>query len=132
MSFTVEMQVRDYECDLQGIVNNSVYFNYLEHARHQFLKTRNLDFAQLAAQKINLVLTRCEIDYKSSLRPSDVFTVSVEPERISRLKIGFRQRIHCKADNQLMIDAFATVTSVNGRGRPFVPDFIEDWFSVAG
>ncbi|NLI24182.1 MAG: acyl-CoA thioesterase, partial [Bacteroidales bacterium] len=30
--FELEMEVRDYECDIQGIVNNAVYMNYLEHA----------------------------------------------------------------------------------------------------
>jgi acyl-CoA thioester hydrolase len=29
-AFASEMSVRDYECDMQGIVNNSVYQNYLE------------------------------------------------------------------------------------------------------
>ena len=33
------MEVRDYECDLQGIVNNAEYQHYLEHARHQFLRS---------------------------------------------------------------------------------------------
>jgi len=28
--FKVDFEVRDYECDLQGIVNNAVYQNYLE------------------------------------------------------------------------------------------------------
>ena len=128
MPFSIEMKVRDYECDLQGIVNNSVYFNYLEHARHEFLHSCGLDFAELTAQQVNLVVIRCEIDYKASLVPGDVFDISVEPVRISKLKIGFRQRIHRRKDNRLMTEAFVTVTSVNGKGRPFVPDFFDEWF----
>ena len=56
--FKIDFLVRDYECDLQGIVNNSVYQNYLEHARHQFLKTVGLDFSLLFQQGITLVVTR--------------------------------------------------------------------------
>ena len=28
--YRLKFKVRDYECDMQGIVNNSVYQNYLE------------------------------------------------------------------------------------------------------
>ena len=71
--FEHEFEVRDYECDLQGIVNNSVYQNYMEHARHQFLKTIGLDFAELHTKGIDAVVARVEIAYKRSLRSGDKF-----------------------------------------------------------
>ena len=45
----IELQVRDYECDQQAVVNNAVYQNYLEHARHEFLRSRGIDFAEVTA-----------------------------------------------------------------------------------
>ena len=41
--FTLKFEVRDYECDLQGIVNNAVYQHYLEHTRHVYLKQNEVD-----------------------------------------------------------------------------------------
>ena len=45
--FTLTLAVRDYECDLQGVVNNAVYQNYLEHARHQYLQSLGLSLCPL-------------------------------------------------------------------------------------
>jgi len=43
--YELEMKVRDYECDLQGIVNNANYQHYLEHTRHEFLTSVGVSFA---------------------------------------------------------------------------------------
>lgn len=128
MTFKVDFKVRDYECDLQGIVNNSVYFNYLEHARHEFLHANGVDFAKLARDKINLVVMRSEMDYKQSLVPGDEFYVAVTPERISRLKFGFRQTIIRKRDEKVMLKALVIGTSLNEQGRPFLPQQVERLF----
>ncbi|HPF94909.1 MAG TPA: acyl-CoA thioesterase, partial [Tenuifilaceae bacterium] len=72
----LELTVRDYECDLQGIVNNAVYLNYLEHARHTFLLKMGIDFAKLHTEGVDLVVSRIEIDYKQSLSSGDEFVVS--------------------------------------------------------
>ena len=130
MTFKVDFKVRDYECDLQGIVNNSVYFNYLEHARHEFLHANGVDFAQLARDKINLVVMRSEMDYKQSLTPGAEFYVVVEPERISRLKFGFRQTVVRKHDEKVMLKALVIGTSVNERGRPFLPAQVDQLFQA--
>jgi len=126
--FEYEMDVRDYECDMQGVVNNSVYQNYLEHTRHQYLKSIGLDFATLTEKQINLMVIRIEIDYKASLRSGDSFISSLRMERLSPLRFGFVQQISRKSDNKVMIKALVIGTSVNERGRPELhQDLIEVW-----
>lgn len=129
--FTLDFKVRDYECDMQGIVNNSVYQNYLEHARHEYLLAKGVDFAELARQKINLVVLRAELDYKLPLVSGDLFYVTVEVEQSSRVRFDFVQHIYRKSDNKLMLAAKITGTSLNERGRPFVPEVIEQLFAVS-
>ncbi|HEY6873202.1 MAG TPA: acyl-CoA thioesterase [Geobacteraceae bacterium] len=124
--FTLEMAVRDYECDLQGVVNNAVYQNYLEHARHEYLKAIGIDFAALAAQGINLVVTRIEIDYKISLTSGDRFVVEVRPERISPVRIGFRQEIYRLPDRKEAVRALVVGTALNAKGRPQLPKELKE------
>ncbi|MEZ5084045.1 MAG: acyl-CoA thioesterase [Bacteroidales bacterium] len=126
--FQIEMDVRDYECDMQGVVNNSVYQNYLEHTRHQYLKSIGLDFATLTEKGINLMVIRIEIDYKASLKSGDIFISALRMERISPLRFGFVQHIFRKSDNKLMIKALVVGTSVNANGRPELhQDLIDVW-----
>ena len=77
--YELKFTVRDYECDLQGVVNNSVYQNYLEQTRHEFMKTIGLDFADLYNRGILAVVARVELAYKTSLRSGDNF--------VSRLRV---------------------------------------------
>lgn len=123
--FTLPMGVRDYECDIQGIVNNGVYQNYLEHARHEFLKHIGIDFADYAKQGINLVVVRAELDYRTPLISGDKFIVSVELVRESRVKFAFIQQIHREGDNALIMDAKIIGTAINTNGRPEIPPHLD-------
>lgn len=113
-----EFEVRDYECDIQGIVNNSVYQNYLEHARHTFLKSKGINFTELAMNNINLVVIRVELDYKLPLVSQDRFIVKTHAEKISKIKFCFYQTIHRSNDDSLILKAVVTGTSINDKGRP--------------
>jgi len=127
--FSIEMSVRDYELDMQGIVNNGIYFNYLEHARHEFLLSNGVDFAALTEAGIHLVVIRSELDYKSSLKSGDRFRVEVALERISKVKFGFRQRVVRVDDDKVCVNALVIGTALNERGRPYISPELEALFS---
>jgi len=126
----LEFKVRDYECDMQGVVNNGVYQNYLEHARHEFLLSRGINFAQFTAAGINLVVIRAELDYRKSLTCTDRFVVRSLLRRLSRLRFEFRQDIYRIPDETLILEARITGTSLNERGRPFVPEEFSTLFDA--
>ena len=126
--YTLEFQVRDYECDFQGIVNNSVYLNYLEHTRHEFAKHLGLDIVALAHKGINLVVIKAELNYKKSLRSGDAFVVGLNMERVLRVRLGFQYTIYIPGTETVILQAEMLLTPVNERGRPFWPDEIQAIF----
>lgn len=84
--FTLEMQVRDYELDYQGIVNNANYLHYLEHTRHEFCRQAGLTFGEMHSMGIDPVLARVNIEYKSPLRIGDNFVSCL---RLGRHGVAF-------------------------------------------
>ena len=126
----IEFKVRDYECDIQGVVNNGVYQNYLEHARHEFLQSRGINFAEVTAAGINLVVTRAELDYKNSLVSNDHFVVRSLVRQLSRVRFEFKQDLFRLPDEKLMLAASITGTSLNQRGRPFLPELLTKLFNA--
>ena len=123
--FKLELSVRDYECDLAGMVNNASYLNYLEHARHQFLKREGIDFAGLAGQGIYLIVIRIEVDYLYPLRSGDRFTVGTNVERVSRLRFGFQQDIYRLPDEKPILRGVVIGTAVDSKGKPMLPKEVE-------
>jgi acyl-CoA thioester hydrolase len=123
LSFNLEFAVRDYECDLQGIVNNANYQHYLEHARHEFLVSRGISFAELHNEGIDLIVTRVEIDYKFPLRSRDKFLVTVTTRREGNVRLVFDQEILRIPDNKLIIKAKVTGVATKS-GRPVSPEIV--------
>ena len=85
--FTTSLETRDYECDLQGVVNNANYQHYLEYTRHKWLQSRGQSFQQWHDKGID-----------------------------AGARFIFEQDIYRKADMKLCIQATVTIVSVvNGR-----------------
>lgn len=113
--FELPIKVRDYECDLQGIVNNANYQHYTEHTRHEFLRSRGVSFADLHARGIDAVVARMEMQFKLPLRSGDSF-VSKIALRKDGLKYVFYHDLYRQPDNRLVHKSVVTtVCLVNGR-----------------
>ena len=129
--FEMEMMVRDYECDMQGIVNNAVYQNYLEHCRHEFLHRVGLDFGQLCKDGIDAVVSRVEIDYKLPLKSRDQFVARLGMHKQGRLRFVFDQELVRKSDGKTLVEAKVTgVLTCNG--RPIAPKLFDEVFRAQG
>ncbi len=118
--FSLALKVRDYECDLQGVVNNANYQHYLEHARHEFLLSKGISFSDLHQQGIDLIVTRAEIDYRYPLRSRDMFEVKVDVQKEGNVRIVFYQGIFRIPDGKLIASAKITGAATHN-GRPVFP-----------
>ena len=108
------MKVRDYECDLQGIVNNANYQHYLEHTRHEFLLAHDISFADLHERGIDAVVARITMQFKVPLRSGDEFVSRLWLKK-ENVRYVFMQDIFRKSDEKLAVRAQVdTVCIVNG------------------
>ena len=119
-SYNLKFEVRDYECDLQGVVNNANYQHYLEHARHQFLISKGVSFFQLHEEGLDLIVTKVEIEYKFPLKSHDEFIVTVAIQREGNVRILFIQEIYRLPDLKLIVKAKVTGAATKN-GRPVSP-----------
>ena len=114
--FTLELAVRDYELDSEGIVNNAIYLHYLEHTRHAFVKQEGIPFGSLTTDGLVPVVRRMEIDYHTPLRTGDVMLSRLWIERKGPRFI-FYQDIFRKDDEALVVSAVVTIVCMEKNGR---------------
>ena len=84
------MKVRDYECDLQGVVNNANYQHYMEHTRHEFLESLGENFGRLHDRGVDVFVSRVDIRYRHALRSGDRFRscMNLRREGVKLISIG--------------------------------------------
>ena len=113
--FELQMMVRDYECDLQGIVNNANYQHYIEHTRHEFLSSLGVSFARLHEEGIDPVVARLNMAFKTPLKSGDEFISKLYLKK-EGIKYVFYLDIFRLPDMKPVIKATVeTVCVINGR-----------------
>ena len=113
--YKLEMKTRDYECDIQGVVNNANYIHYLEATRHEWLSANGLSFSKWHEEGIDAMVSEITIKYKTSLRGQQEFISCLNLHRDGPRYV-FDQDIYRKEDMRLCISAQVSVIClVDGR-----------------
>ena len=113
--FETRMEVRDYECDIQGIVNNANYLHYTEHTRHRFLRWLGVSFSDLNDKGVDPVVARMSLSYKVPLRCDDEFISRMGLQK-KGLRWVFNHDLYRASDEALCFHADVDlVTLINGK-----------------
>lgn len=113
--FETKMMVRDYECDIEGIVNNANYLHYAEHTRHLFLKACGLSFAEMHQKGVDAVVARMNLQFKTPLTCDDEFVSRIGLHK-EGIRYVFNQDIYRASDEKLCFrGVIEIVCLVNGK-----------------
>ena len=92
--FSLDLKVRDYECDLQGVVNNANYQHYMEHTRHEFLESLGVNFGKMHEDGLDAFVAKVSISYKKSLRSGDFFRSALRCEMHPPKLVFYQDILH--------------------------------------
>eukprot|EP00798_Chlamydomonas_sp_ICE-L_P000124 gene124-5491_t len=136
--YSLEMGVRDYELDQFGVVNNAVYANYFQHARHEGLERLGIDCDAYARANLGLAITDMRLSYKAPLRSKDKFRVLTGVSRVTGARavmdeVILRSVTNGDGEEKDMVIAKCQVTLVvldGGYNATRLPAAIKDVFTT--
>ncbi len=113
--YELEIPVRDYELDSEGVVNNAIYLHYLEYTRHCFCEKVGYSFKQMRDDGIIPMLNRIEADYKRPMCSGETVVSKLWLE-MQGVRFVFHQDLYDKATGALSLQAIVSVIAIeNGR-----------------
>ncbi len=125
MSHSTTIRVRFYELDPYEHVNHSVYIQYFEAARVEWLTEIGFPLEQTLADGLQIVVTELNTRYLGSAGPGEILTVESRLADLRRASMSFDQRI--LRGDQVLVDQTITAAMVNNEGRPTrVPQALAD------
>ncbi len=94
------------DTDGGGVVYHSQYLNFFERARTEWLRSRGIHQARIAAEEgVVFAIRRMQVDWLLPARLDDVLNVSVHTVTAGASRLEFRQDMHRQSDEALVATA---------------------------
>ena len=103
---TATVTVRTYELDSFGHVNNSVYLNYFEEARAEYLKQLGISFDDFARTQTQLVIVESYVRYVSPARYGETLRIDGEVRAFKAAALTIGYAISCEDDGRRVAEGW--------------------------
>ena len=125
------LDVRGYEIDSFGHVNNAIYYNYFEYARWLLMETKEKAPVEVnVLETIHPVVRSAEIRFRRPARVGDRLKITTKMDGLSPVKIVLRQEI--LRQEQVVASALMTIAFIEQTGRPvLVPNYFKQLFATS-
>ena len=111
----IEIDVRYYETDGQGVVHHANYFVYFEQARVEMLKAMGYDYAALERDGVLLVVHSIACKYHRPARFGDRLRIQTRVVRATMARIEHAYRV--LVGESLIAEATSTIACVDRDGN---------------
>jgi len=125
MRHEIDVEVRYYETDGQGIVHHANYFQYFELARVKMLKEKGHDYAELERQGIFLVVHNVSCRYLRPAQFGDTLRILTTVTRATAARIDHAYQVLRASDGLELAEGQSTIACVDKNGTiRRMPDFL--------
>jgi tol-pal system-associated acyl-CoA thioesterase len=128
--FWLPVRVYLEDTDAQGVVYNASYFRFMERARTEWLRAREVDHRSSdTAHGIAFMLTAIDARFLAPGRLGDMLAVAASLGEITGARAVFAQQIRRDAsDGELLVEGRAEVAcidSTSGKARRWPQEILE-------
>jgi acyl-CoA thioester hydrolase len=124
-AFSIPVRVYYEDTDAGGVVYYANYLKFFERCRTEWMRLAGHDQSALAAEAgIGFVARKASCEYLKPARLDDELTVGLEVEKLTRVRVVFRQHVR-RGDDELVTGTveIACVDMATLKPAP-IPEFL--------
>jgi acyl-CoA thioester hydrolase len=120
----IEIRVRYQETDAMGVLHHANYLTYFEVGRTELLRANGMNYQDVEAGGVFMVVVRMECRYRRPARYDDVLTLKTRTSRVTAAKIEHEYQMF--RGEELICDGSSTLACVNREGQvQRVPEWLQ-------